>query len=133
MGLVDATPDNVGRALGFVERFEALGGTNISEALDTAAPVTLRAAHRLAASYEWDHHVSRGRAAGMADRDIAALADPDMASWEIVKCPEVDWDLTYRFRNTKGSILRCKDIDRDKTFELFHERLRQSGNRETCQ
>jgi alkylhydroperoxidase family enzyme len=38
--------------------------------------VTLRAAHRLAASYEWDHHVSRGRAAGMADRDIAALAGP---------------------------------------------------------
>ncbi len=36
IGLVDATPDNVGRALGFVERFEALGGTNISEALDTA-------------------------------------------------------------------------------------------------
>ena len=34
--LVPASGDNVGRALTFVERFEALGGTNISEALDTA-------------------------------------------------------------------------------------------------
>ena len=34
--LVSASGDNVGRALTFVERFEALGGTNISEALDTA-------------------------------------------------------------------------------------------------
>jgi inosine-uridine nucleoside N-ribohydrolase len=58
--------------------------------------------------------------------DIAALLDPDVASWEIVKCPEVDWDLSYRFKNTKGSILRCKDIDRDKTFALFQERLKRS-------
>ena len=34
--LVNADQANVGRALSFVERFEALGGTNISEALDTA-------------------------------------------------------------------------------------------------
>lgn len=59
--------------------------------------------------------------------DIAALVEPDLASWEIVKCPEVDWDLSYRFKNTKGSILRCKDIDRDRTFALLDERLKQSG------
>jgi len=34
--LLPANGDNVGRALSFVQRFEALGGTNISEALDTA-------------------------------------------------------------------------------------------------
>jgi len=34
--LLPASPDNVGRALTFVDRFEALGGTNISDALDTA-------------------------------------------------------------------------------------------------
>jgi inosine-uridine nucleoside N-ribohydrolase len=62
--------------------------------------------------------------------DIAALADPDIASWEVVECPDVDWDLSYRFNNTKGSILRCKDIHRDKTFELFHSRLRQSRQTE---
>lgn len=62
--------------------------------------------------------------------DIAALADPDLASWEIVKCPEVDWDLSYHFKDTKGSILRCKEIDRDGTFALFHERLKQFDNKE---
>jgi Ca-activated chloride channel homolog len=34
--LLPANPDNVGRAMTFVQRFEALGGTNISEALGTA-------------------------------------------------------------------------------------------------
>ena len=34
--LLPATPDNVGRALTFADRLEALGGTNISEALDVA-------------------------------------------------------------------------------------------------
>ena len=53
--------------------------------------------------------------------------DPDIASWEVVHCPEVDWDLSYRFKNTKGRILRCKDIDRDKTFALLNDRLRRFG------
>lgn len=62
--------------------------------------------------------------------DIAALIDPELASWEAVECPEVDWDLTYRFKGSKGSILRCKDIDRDGTFALLRERLRQHAGRE---
>ncbi len=56
--------------------------------------------------------------------DIAALIDPDLASWEVVACPDVDWDLAYKFNGTKGSILRCYDIDRDRTFELFHQKLK---------
>ena len=59
--------------------------------------------------------------------DIAALVDPELASWEVVECPEVDWDLTYRFKDTKGQILRCKDVDRDKTFALLGDRLRRFG------
>jgi purine nucleosidase len=55
--------------------------------------------------------------------DIAALVEPDLASWEVTDCPEVDWDLAYNFKKTKGSILRCYDIDRDKTFELFRRKL----------
>jgi inosine-uridine nucleoside N-ribohydrolase len=55
--------------------------------------------------------------------DIAALVDPNLASWEIVKCPDVDWDLAYKFNGTKGSILRCRDINRDRTFELFRRKL----------
>ncbi|MFO7902283.1 MAG: nucleoside hydrolase [Planctomycetota bacterium] len=61
--------------------------------------------------------------------DIAALVDPELASWEIVECPEVDWDLNYRFKNTKGRILRCKDIDRDKTYALLDGRLRRHAER----
>jgi purine nucleosidase len=55
--------------------------------------------------------------------DIAALADPSLATWEVVDCPEVNWDLAYQFKGTKGKILRCGAIDRDKTFALFEERL----------
>lgn len=55
--------------------------------------------------------------------DIAALIDPDLASWEVVNCPEVDWDLTYRFKGNRGSIVRCYDIDRDKTFQLLRRKL----------
>ena len=59
--------------------------------------------------------------------DIAALINPDLATWEVVDCPEVAQDLTYQFKKTKGKILRCGDIDRDKTFALFEERLKTSG------
>jgi hypothetical protein len=33
------------------------------------------------------------------------------------------WDLAYRFSNRKGRILRCSDVDRDKTFELLRQKL----------
>ena len=56
--------------------------------------------------------------------DIAALVDPGLASWEVTECPEVDWDLTYKFKGTKGSILRCYDIDRDRTYALLGQKLR---------
>ena len=55
--------------------------------------------------------------------DIAALVDPDIAQWQIVSCPEVDPDLSYKFKGTKGKILRCYYIDRDATFELLYDKL----------
>lgn len=36
--------------------------------------VILRAAHRMGSAYEWAHHVSRGRAVGLEDERIRALA-----------------------------------------------------------
>jgi len=64
--------------------------------------------------------------------DIAALVDPSLAKWEEVDCPEVDWFLDYKHKGTKGKILRCYDIDRDKTFALFYDKLKAhagvSGN-----
>ncbi len=59
--------------------------------------------------------------------DIAALINPEVATWEVVDCPEVAQDLAYQFKKTKGKILRCGEIDRDKTFTLFGERLKASG------
>lgn len=56
--------------------------------------------------------------------DIAALVDPGLACWETVTCPEVDWDLTYHFKNTLGSILRCYHVDRGRTFGLLYTKLR---------
>lgn len=59
--------------------------------------------------------------------DIAVLVDPSLGRWETVACPEVGWDLGYRFRDTKGRILRCSDVDRDGTFALLTRKLRESG------
>ena len=36
--------------------------------------VILRTGHHMKAPYEWAHHVSRGRACGMSDARIAAIA-----------------------------------------------------------
>ncbi len=57
--------------------------------------------------------------------DIAALVDPDLACWNVTECPEVDWDLSYQFKSTLGSILRCYHVDRDRTFHLLYDRLRK--------
>lgn len=57
--------------------------------------------------------------------DVAALLDPSLACWEETECPEVDWDLSYRFKGTLGSIVRCYHVDRDRSFELLYERLRR--------
>jgi purine nucleosidase len=59
--------------------------------------------------------------------DVAALVDPDLACWDVTPCPEVGWDLGYRFTDTLGSILRCYHVDRDRTFELLYRRLAAVG------
>lgn len=56
--------------------------------------------------------------------DIAALVDPGLARWEVVDCPEVNWDLAYKHAGTRGKILRCFDIDRDGTMRLLHDKLK---------
>lgn len=55
--------------------------------------------------------------------DIAALLDPGLAYYEEVSCPEVDFDLSYKFTGKKGKILRCYHVDRDKTFQLLYDKL----------
>jgi purine nucleosidase len=55
--------------------------------------------------------------------DIAALLDPDIATYEIVDCPDVGHDVTYRFNGSRGKVLRCSDVDRDRTFELLYRKL----------
>ena len=61
--------------------------------------------------------------------DIAALVDPDIAQWEVVNCPEVDPDLSYQFKGTRGKILRCYYIDRDRTFQLLYDKLEHEYER----
>lgn len=57
--------------------------------------------------------------------DIAALVDPDLGYWQVVSCPEIDPDLSYKFTEKKGKILRCYHIDRDGTFDLFYGKLKE--------
>jgi inosine-uridine nucleoside N-ribohydrolase len=58
--------------------------------------------------------------------DIAALLDPEVAYYEEVSCPEVDFDLSYKFNDNKGNILRCYHVDRDKTFQLLYDKLKMN-------
>lgn len=59
--------------------------------------------------------------------DIAALLNPEIAEWDVTPCPEVDWDLSYEFKGTKGRLLRCYAIDRDETFAMLYKKLREAG------
>jgi inosine-uridine nucleoside N-ribohydrolase len=56
--------------------------------------------------------------------DIAALIDPDLACWDVTEAPEIGPDLTYQFKGTLGSILRCYHIDRNGTMNMLFERMR---------
>ena len=61
--------------------------------------------------------------------DIAVLVQPSLGTWEVVDCPDVEKNLDYAFRGTKGRILRCKDVDRDGTFALLRSKLEEHYSR----
>jgi len=56
--------------------------------------------------------------------DIAALVNPSMAQFEVTHAPSVNWDMLYDHQKIHGRMVRVHSIDRDKTFALFEERLR---------
>jgi inosine-uridine nucleoside N-ribohydrolase len=55
--------------------------------------------------------------------DIAILLDPTLGYDEVVDAPNVDWDMRYVPSKSNGRIRRVYQIDRDRTFDLFHTRL----------
>jgi purine nucleosidase len=57
--------------------------------------------------------------------DIAALIDPDIASWEEITCPTVTYYMDYNWYETNGMLLRCTYIDRDATFNLLYDGLKR--------
>ena len=57
--------------------------------------------------------------------DIAVLLDPSVGYFEETSCPEVTQELDYEFRDSKGRILRCYHVDRDKVFDLLYRKLEQ--------
>lgn len=57
--------------------------------------------------------------------DIAVLIDPDLGKWEETPCPTVTPYMDYNFYKTNGTLLRCYDVDRDKTFQLFYRKLKE--------
>ncbi len=60
--------------------------------------------------------------------DIAVLVDPDLGNWEETICPTITPYMDYNFYKTNGTILRCKGIDRDKTYALLYEKLKKYYN-----
>ena len=56
--------------------------------------------------------------------DISVLVDPDLGEWEVDNGPDVNWDLDYQFKNKRGRILRCYEVDRDGTFELLYKQIK---------
>ncbi len=57
--------------------------------------------------------------------DIAALIDPDVATWEVIACPSVTYYMDYNWDRTNGTLLRCTYIDRDATFKLLYDGLKR--------
>ena len=55
--------------------------------------------------------------------DIAVLIDPDIGKWEQSVCPTVSYYMDYNFYKTNGCMLRCLDIDREKTYRLLYDRI----------
>ena len=55
--------------------------------------------------------------------DIAILIDPSLGYSEVVDAPHVDWDMRYVHNRSHGRIRRVYQIDRDRTFALFHKHL----------
>jgi len=58
--------------------------------------------------------------------DIAVLIDPEIGKWEETPCPTVNPYMDYNFYKTNGKLLRCYDVDRDKTFQLLYDKLKAS-------
>jgi len=56
--------------------------------------------------------------------DVAVLIDPQIGKWEETRCPTVTPYMDYNFYADNGKLLRCYDIDRDKTFKLLYDRLK---------
>jgi purine nucleosidase len=61
--------------------------------------------------------------------DIAILVDPSLGYSEVVDAPNVDWDMRYLPTRDNGRIRRVYQIDRDRTFALFHQRLAEWARR----
>lgn len=62
--------------------------------------------------------------------DIAILIDPTLGYDEVVDAPNVDWDMRYLPTTSNGLIRRVYQIDRDRTFEVFHKRLADWAKRD---
>ncbi|MGQ9503828.1 MAG: nucleoside hydrolase [Thermogutta sp.] len=60
--------------------------------------------------------------------DIAALIDPSLVAFEVVKAPSVQWDMLYDHNATHGQMVRIFSIDRNRTFDLLEQRLAQAAN-----
>jgi purine nucleosidase len=61
--------------------------------------------------------------------DIAVLIDPEIGKWEETRCPTVTTYMDYNFYKSNGMLLRCYNIDRDKTFKLLYDRLRETNGK----
>ncbi len=56
--------------------------------------------------------------------DVAALVDPSLIKYETVSAPSVNWDMLYDHKKTHGQMIRIFSIDRDRTFDLLHRKLK---------
>ncbi len=56
--------------------------------------------------------------------DIAVLLDPSIGKWEETRCPRVTTYMDYDFYAANGKLLRCYDIDRDRTVQLLYDKLK---------
>lgn len=79
--------------------------------------------HEIRCRHEWTRSPSK---AFYDLGDVATLVDPALAETEVVRTPQIDWDLRLQHTGEYGRMLRVYHIDRDGTFEMLYRKLAEA-------
>ena len=78
--------------------------------------------------YRFRHALFQDPSKGVFDLgDIAWMIKPELCKSEVIYAPTMDQMMFFDHTKTNGRMLRVYEIDRDGTWNLFYEKLRQNS------